>query len=146
MLARRCLECRIGLGRILLPADVVDVLGEYVVGTRLPLSERLEFSLGVWSAQTVLSVSVAQHDPVLSRSTQGALLRTGSQGLRWAFEIDAAMGFVDVNQIAAGSVTTPWRRMATLADGRTIQYIDVPALMRELATPPATPPAARPAR
>ena len=137
MLTRRCLECRIGLGRILLAADVVDVLGEYVVGTRLPLSDRLEFSLGVWSEQAVLSISLVQHDSALSRSTQGVLLMTGRAGLRWAFEIDAATGFVDVDQIAAGSVGTPWRRMATLADGRAIQYIDIPALLRELAVPAA---------
>lgn len=135
MLSRKCLECRIGLGRVLLAADVVDVLGEYVVGARLPLSDRLEFSLGVWSEQAVFSISVTPHDSALSRSTRGVLLRTGQAGLRWAFEVDAAMGFVDVGQIAAGPVGTPWRRMATLLDGRTLQYIDVPALMRELAVP-----------
>jgi hypothetical protein len=136
MLARKCLECRIGVGRVVLAADVVDVLGEYVVGARLPLSDRLEFSLGVWSEQAVLSISVTPHDPVLSRSTRGVLLLTGRAGLRWAFEVDAATGFVDVGHVAAGPVGTPWRCMATLLDRRTLPYIDVPLLMRELAVPP----------
>jgi hypothetical protein len=125
------------MGRILLPADVVDVLGEYVVGTRLPLSDRVELSLGVWSEQAVLSISITPHDPAPSRSTRGVLLMTGRAGLRWAFEVDAATGFADVGRLAAGPAATPWRRMATLLDGRTIQYIDVPLLMRELAVPSA---------
>jgi hypothetical protein len=121
----------------LLAAAVVDVLGEYVVGARLPLGDHLEFSLGVWSEQVVLSISVTPHDSAPSRSTRGVLLLTGRAGLRWSFEVDAATGFVDVGQIAAGPVGTPWRRMATLLDGRTVPYIDVPALMRELAAPAA---------
>ncbi len=140
MLSRKCLECRIGSGRILLPADVVDVLGEYVVGAPLPLSDRIEFSLGVWSEQAVLSMSITPHDPAPSRATRGVLLMTGRAGLRWAFEVDAAMGFADVGRLAAGPAEAPWRRMATLLDGRTAPYIDVPVLMRELAEPPAVRP------
>jgi len=108
-----------------------------VVGTRLPLIDGLEFSLGVWSEQTVLSISITPHDPAPSRSTRGVLLMTGRAGLRWAIEVDAAMGFADVGRLAAGPVGTPWRRMATLLDGRTLQYVDVPVLMRELAVPSA---------
>jgi hypothetical protein len=137
MLSRKCLECRIGVGRVLLAADVVDVLGEYVVGARLPLSDRLEFSLGMWSEQPVLSISITPHDPAPSRATRGILLLTGRAGLRWAFEVDAATGFVDVGRIAAGPVGTPWRRMAALLDGRTLPYMDVPVLLRELAAPAA---------
>jgi hypothetical protein len=94
----------------LIAADLVDVLGEYVVGARLPLTRTsgpgdLEFSLGVWSGQTVLSISLTPHDSTRSRPAQGVLLITG--------------------------------RPATLSDGRTAPYIDVSALMRELAPPVA---------
>jgi hypothetical protein len=138
----------------LLAADVVDVLGEYVVGARLPLTDRrdliapgqaaaagagvddLELSLGVWSEQTVLSMSVVAHAPALSRPARGVLLMTRRPGLRWAFEIDGAIGFVDVDRVSApGGI--PWRRQATLSAGQTVPYIDVPALMRELAVPAA---------
>jgi len=134
--ARTCLECQIGLEHVLLAADVVDVLGEYVVTTRLPLSDRLEFSIGVWSDRPVLSISVVQHEPAPSRSTRGVLLIAQDRGLRWAFEIDAAMGFVEADQIAPGPERTPWRGSASLTDGRAIPYIDVPALLRELAKEP----------
>jgi hypothetical protein len=124
----------------LIAADLVDVLGEYVVGARLPLTRTsgpgdLEFSLGVWSGQTVLSISLTPHDSTRSRPAQGVLLITGRPGLRWALEIDAATGFVEVERISAGGAS--WRRPATLSDGRTAPYIDVSALMRELAPPVA---------
>jgi hypothetical protein len=148
---RTCLECRIGPESVLLAADIVDVLAEYVVGAPLPLSDRrsrtrgaatgaaLALSLGLWSGQAVLSVAVIQHPSALSRSTQGILLDTGSAGLRWAIEIDAASGFVDVGRIGAALEAQPWRRLAILPDGRTVPYLDVPALLRELAMPSPVP-------
>ena len=84
----RGLECKLGHGRIVLPADEIDLLGEYPVGARLPVSERIDCAIGVWAGQPVLSVSLAPHEPAMSRMANGALLLVGSRGIRWALEID----------------------------------------------------------
>jgi len=157
---RRCLECRIGPGRVVFAAEFVAVLGEYVVGARLPLIGRrrgagapprdpaapgpndLEVSLGVWAGHAVLSLSVVAHESALSRAARGILLRTGESGLRWAFEIDAPIGLVEVDRITATAPdATAWQRQARLPGGRLAPYIDLPALLRELAEPAEASPA-----
>lgn len=121
----RGLECKLGHGRIVLPADEIDLLGEYFVGARLPFSERVECAIGVWAGEPVLSISLSPHEPTPRRTANGALLLAGSRGIRWALEIDHAVGLVEISSIAKGTVQAPWRRAATLSDQRTAQFIDV---------------------
>lgn len=121
----RGLECKLGHGRIVLPAEDIDLLGEYAVGARLPVSERVECAIGVWAGDPILSISLSQHVAVGSRLAHGALLVGGRGGIRWALEIDQPVGLVEIENVAAGSPNMPWRRAATLSDQRTAQYIDV---------------------
>jgi hypothetical protein len=100
----RGLECKLGHGRIVLPADEIDLLGEYPVGARLPFSDRVECAIGLWAGEPVLS---------------------GSRGIRWALEIDHAVGLVEIASIAKGTAQIPWRRAATLSDQRSAQFIDI---------------------
>lgn len=121
----RGLECKLGHGRIVLPADEIDLLGEYPVGARLPFSDRVECAIGVWAGEPVLSISLSSHELLATRIANGALLLVGSRGIRWALEIDQAVGLVEISSIAKGTVQAPWRRAATLSDQRTAQFIDV---------------------
>ena len=130
----RGLECRLGLGRIVLPTESIMLLGEYVVGSRLPLNDRINYAIGVWEDAPILSVSLSRHEPSIARTTNGALLvKPGaSDEIRWAFEMDEPVGLVEIAELASPTKVALWRRAARLADGRTIQFIDVPMMFAEL--------------
>jgi len=134
---RNGLECRLGLGRIVLPTEAVDQFGEYRVGAKLPLNDRIGYAIGVWVDAPILSISLGQHPAEPSRLTNGALLVTGVAGIRCAFEIDEPLGLVSVT-IGGATPTIPWRRTATLEDGRSVQFVDIPLLLRELLGAPAS--------
>jgi hypothetical protein len=129
---RRGLECRVGLGRIILPTESIALLGEYVVGSRLPLNDLVNYAIGVWQDSAILSVSLSRHEPVATRTTNGALLvATRPAEIGWAFEMDEPLGLVEVVELAKPGTSIPWRRSAKLADGRTVQFIDVPLMLDE---------------
>jgi hypothetical protein len=128
----RGLECKLGHGRIVLPAEEIDLLGEYPVGARLPVSDRVECAIGVWAGEPVLSVSLSPHEPLSSRMANGALLLVGTRGIRWALEIDHAVGLVEITTIAKGTAQMPWRRAATLSDQRSAQFIDIRMMVSAL--------------
>jgi hypothetical protein len=127
------LECRVGLGRMAIASDAIDVVGEYMVGTRLPLSERISYSIGVWENDIVLSMSLARIEAVTNRSTNGLLLVTPGASLRWAFEIVAPVGLVEITTLSKPqSEAMRWLRTATLSRGGSIQFVDVRALIGDL--------------
>lgn len=130
------LECRLGLGRIVLPVDSIVLLGEYTVGSRLPLNDRINYAIGVWDEAAILSVSLSRHEPAVQRKTHGVLLATGERKtadtIQWAFEIDEPLGLVQVVELAKPTAAMPWRRSAKLTDGRAIQFIDIPLMFAEL--------------
>ena len=128
----RGLECKLGHGRIVLPADAIDLLGEYAVGARLPAGDRIECAIGVWAGEPIVSISLSPHAAIASRLAHGAMLVGGRGGIRWALEIDQPVGLVEIEQIAAGSPHMPWRRAATLGDRRSAQYIDVRMMIAAL--------------
>ena len=132
--ALRGLECRVGLGRIILPTESIALLGEYAVGTRLPLNDRIGYAIGVWDQEVVVSVSLSRHEPCSRRQTSGAMLHAPHASIRWAFEIDGPVGLVDVVAVAKPGPGASWRRTATLADGRTVQFIDIVMMLREVET------------
>jgi hypothetical protein len=133
------LECRLGLGRIVLPVESIVLLGEYAVGSRLPLNDRINYAIGVWDDAAILSVSLSRHEPSVQRKTHGVLLsgsvhRPEPDSIQWAFEIDEPIGLVEVIELAKPTAAMPWRRSAKLADGRAIQFIDIPMMFAELVT------------
>ncbi len=128
----RGLECRVGLGRIILPTESVALLGEYEVGTRLPLNDRVGYAIGVWDNDVVLSVALTRHEPAPKRQTSGAMLHAPHSAIRWAFEIDSPVGLVDVIAVAKPGPGASWRRTATLGDGRSVQLIDVAMMLRDV--------------
>lgn len=124
------LECRVGLGRMSIATDAIDVLGEYTVGARLPLTGRLGYSIGVWEDEVVLSIGVARSDVAGPRTTAGLLLAAPGGAIRWAFEIVAPVGIVEVASLSAPqSTASPWLRTAALVRGGALQFVDVHALI-----------------
>ncbi|HSS01987.1 MAG TPA: hypothetical protein VLM79_33240, partial [Kofleriaceae bacterium] len=77
--------------------DTIDMLAEYPVGARLPLTDRISYSIGAWQDDVVMSVSLAPLDGVPSaRTTTGLVLVTPGTPIRWAFEIVASVGVVEI--------------------------------------------------
>jgi hypothetical protein len=128
------LECRVGLGRVSVATDAIDVLGDYVVGTRLPWTDRISYAVGVWDGDVVLSLSLTRAASAAMRTTSGLLLAVPGTTIRWAFEIGAPIGLVEIESLAKPqSSATRWLRTATLARGGAIQFVDVRALIGDLA-------------
>ena len=128
------LECRVGLGRVSVATNAIDVLGEYAVGTRLPLTDRISYAVGVWEDEVVLSLSLTRAETAAMRTTSGLLLSVPGATIRWAFEIGSPIGLVDIAVLAKPqSAATRWLRTATLARGDAIQFVDVHALIGDLA-------------
>lgn len=127
------LECRVGLGRLSIATDAIAVLGEYSVGNRLPLTERIGYSIGVWDGEAVMSLSMTKVDPAPSRTTSGLLLVTPGTSIRWAFEIAAPLGLAEVTGLdTPQSESTRWLRTATLERGGLVQFVDVHMLIAKL--------------
>jgi hypothetical protein len=127
------LECRVGLGRMSVAAEAIDVLAEYPVGARLPLTERICYAVGVWEDDIVLSVSLARVECAARRMTTGLVLATPDAAIRWAFEIVAPVGLVEIASLSKPqSAATRWLRTATLSNGGAIQFVDVRALIGDL--------------
>jgi hypothetical protein len=127
------LECRVGLGRLAVPTDAIEVLGEYEVGSRLPLTDRISYAIGVWQGEVTLSLSLARADRAAMRTTSGLVLAVPGTAIRWAFEIVAPIGLIELSGLARPqSTTTSWLRTATLAHGGAIQFVDVRMLIGEL--------------
>lgn len=127
------MECRVGLGRVLIATDAIDAIGEYPVGARLPLTDRISCSIGVWRDDVVLSLSLSRVESASTRETPGVLLLTPGSAIRWAFEIVAPLGLVEIASLhPPQSPATHWLRTATLSRGDALQFVDVPALIGDL--------------
>lgn len=130
------LECRVGLGRVSVATEMIDAVGEYWVAARLPLTDRITYSIGVWEDDVALSLSLARVDSAAKRTTMGLLLVTPGAPIRWAFEITAPVGLVEISSLGKPqSDATRWLRTATLSHGGSIQFIDVRALIEDLDAP-----------
>jgi hypothetical protein len=128
------LECRVGLGRVSVATEAIEMLGEYAVGTRLPLTDRLSYAVGIWGDDVVLSLALTRATGAATRTTSGLLLAVPESPIRWAFEIGSPVGLVDIASLATPqSTATRWLRTANLTGGGAIQFVDVRALIGDLA-------------
>ena len=94
------LECRVGLGRASIATDAIDVLAEYSVARRLPLTDRISYSVGVWQDEIVLSLSLARVDSAPMRTTTGLVLAT--PGAATAGYLGASAGNIQCKREARG--------------------------------------------
>ena len=127
------LECTVGLGRVSVPTHMIELVGEYEVGTRLPFTEHVSYAVGTWDGEVVLSIRIARPEQGASRSTRGLILLTPGSSIRWAFEITAPLGLVTVAALARPqSEAKPWLRSATLERGDVVQFVDLGVLVSSL--------------
>lgn len=127
------LECTVGLGRVSVPTQMIELVGEYEVGTRLPFSDHVSYAVGTWDGDVILSIRIARPEVGAKRSTRGLILMTPGSSIRWAFEITNPLGLVTVASLArAQSSTKPWLRSATLERGDVVQFVDLGVLVSSL--------------
>ena len=78
------LECTVGLGRVSVPTEMIELVGDYEVGTRLPLTEHVSYAIGRWDDDVVLSIRIARPEQGPKRTTRGLILLTPGSAIRWA--------------------------------------------------------------
>jgi hypothetical protein len=130
------LECKFGAATMLVATESIEALGEYSVGSPLPLTERMSFAVGSWVEQMVLSINMSPTPSGASRQTAGLLLVTPGTSIRWALEITEPLGILEVTGVTRGPSTasTPWLKTASLSDGRTMQIVDVKEMIAKATT------------
>lgn len=130
------LECRVGLGRVLVDAADIELVAEYPVSAPLPYASRLTYALGAWQGELLLSICMTRPTAERARPAVGLVMRHPG-ATRWAFEIAAPVGLVEVVALARPqSDATRWLRTASLASGVSVQLVDVATLIEELEAAP----------
>ncbi len=91
----RWLVCTVGITRIHVPTDAVEILTEYLVGPPPPLVSHYIAGIGVLDdTRLALSVRVGFRKIVARRSARGVVLVTPRSSLLWVFEVDRAVGVI----------------------------------------------------
>jgi chemotaxis signal transduction protein len=140
-LSVRGIRCRIGKAEIALELDEVGQIIEYPVFP-LPLARRWIGGLGVYEGRPLLSIALArapQRTRVGQRVTRGILLEgRGGSEVDWALEVDGLGSFVQAAISARpapeGIELPAWIGQARDGEGNTIGWLDVPAMLADLAS------------
>jgi chemotaxis signal transduction protein len=153
------LECRVGKAPIVVPVAHVAQIIEYETSP-LPLTRRWITGVGIHGERLVMTVGLvtdaAGKPPAVRRRTKGILLNTPDDGARagrpgrasaiaWALEVQEVLVLVRATLIErrrsaprAGELP-PWIARARTADGRSMGWIDVPAMLADFSTASAAP-------
>ncbi len=134
------LECFVGKARVAVPRDVVDQVIEYEVSASPPLARRWVGGLAVHEGKILLSVALVQQAAATgARTVKGVLLQVADAEVGWVLEVAGVGSFVQVSlqprqaQTPTGAKLPPWIHPAKTADARPIGWVDVPAMIRDLA-------------
>jgi hypothetical protein len=136
------LECRVGRAPIAVPVASVAQIIEYQTSP-LPLARRWVSGMGLHDGRLVLTIGlVPEREGAVAgpRPAKAILLHLPGSEVGWGLEISEVLPFVRVTAIeAAGSGPSrpdlpPWIGRGTTEDGRSIGWIDVPAMIRDLTT------------
>jgi hypothetical protein len=135
------IRCRIGRAEVALPLTEVGQIIEYPVFP-LPLARRWIGGLGLYDEHPLVSVALTRlPDRVRGqrRTAQGILLEghaAGGDDVDWALEVDELGSFLRATVIyrpaAAGLDVPVWISQARDEEGRTVGWIDVPAMLSDL--------------
>jgi chemotaxis signal transduction protein len=125
------LECVVADQRLVIPSVAVQQIIEYEV-TALPLTREQIGGVGVHAGTVVISLrlcgwSVPQQR---CRSAKGVLLGVAGRPTRWVVEVSDIVAFVEA--VPDRGTSRAWTCKATLRDGRSVSWLDVDALLREL--------------
>jgi hypothetical protein len=139
------IRCRIGRAEVALPLAEVGQIIEYSVYP-LPLARRWIGGLGLHHDRPLVSVALARlADRVRgqARQAQGILLEGHGRDIEWALEVDALGSFLRATLIskpaATGLDVPAWISQARDDEGKTVGWIDVPAMLADLTVPERAP-------
>jgi len=134
------LECRVGRAPIAIPVSSVAQIIEYQTSP-LPLARRWVTGMGLHDGRLVLTIGLVPEREGAAlgpRPAKAVLLLLPGSEVGWGLEVSEVLPFVRVTSIAgAGSGPSrpdlpPWIGRGTTEDGRSIGWIDVPAMIRHL--------------
>ena len=130
------LECRVGRGRVIVPAASVERLDELIVAPPLTSWPRRVSGVGVCGGQLVLALSLTPSERVASRAANGLLFQERAGGVRWALEITAPVGLIVVDELAPNPVDSEarprWLWSAITPDREQRLWIDVEGMLTTL--------------
>jgi chemotaxis signal transduction protein len=137
------LECRIGKAPLAIPVESIAQIVEYQT-VPLPLARRWIAGIGLHEGRLVLTIDLVGGERPEVRGTEprlttGILLRLPQSDIAWALEVREVMLFVRATAIERGRPTSgdglpAWIMRATTTDGRSLGWIDVPAMVADLTT------------
>lgn len=148
------LECRVGKAPIVVPVEHVAQIIEYETSP-LPLTRRWVSGVGLHNDRLVMTIRLmpdatggspsgavpADSQPGRHR-TKGVLLNLPDSKIAWALEVQEVVVLVRATVIERRRVEPrtgdlpPWIGRARTIDGRSIAWIDVPAMLADLSSPP----------
>ena len=137
----RGIACRSGKAELALPFETVGQIIEYTVYA-LPLARPFIAGLGLHQDWPLITVNLSRtSEPVRTgapRTAKGILLETAGTTVAWALEVDELGTFVEATlglRVAVpGLDLPPWIGKASTTNGRTLAWIDVPAMLVALGT------------
>lgn len=139
------IECVMGEGQsVLLPVDAVGQIIEYDVAP-LPLSSPFVGGVGLHDGALLVSISLQRAlAPLDDTRRVGALLTLPARSpLRWAVELSHAVALTNITTVerldheptldeAATWQRPGWLTTALARDGRSLLWLDVPRLLRDV--------------
>lgn len=148
------LECRVGKAPIVVPVEHVAQIIEYETSP-LPLTRRWISGVGLHDDRLVMTIRLMpdaaggapsgaappESQPGHHR-TKGVLLNLPDSKIAWALEVQEVVVLVRASVIERRRVEPrtgdlpPWIGRARTVDGRSIAWIDVPAMLADLSSPP----------
>ena len=140
------LECRVGRAPIVVPVEHVEQIIDYELSP-LPLTRRWITGVGLHNDRLVMTVGLIADGHALGpaterRRTKGVLLTGTDTRVAWALEVQEVRVIVQAAVIERRRATPrtgelpPWIGRARTNDGRSIAWIDVPAMLSDLSAPP----------
>jgi len=134
------LECRVGRAPIAIPVASIAQIVEYQTSP-LPLARRWVAGMGLHDGRLVLTIGLVPEQadaPAGPRPAKAILLHVPGSEVGWALEINEVLLFVRMTSIERPGSTPPlpglppWIGRVTTEDGRSIGWIDVPAMISDL--------------
>jgi hypothetical protein len=132
------LECRIGRARFAVPTEAIARIVEY---RTLPLPLAKPWIGGISMVDDAPLISVAlRRPPERAREpldVKGILLEVPASPVAWALEVDEVFVFVRVNVADSVEIPNPkvprWINVTHTADGRSLGFVNVGAMLADLA-------------
>lgn len=130
-----------GKARVAVPRDVVDTIMELELAPPPPLARRWVGGLGQYQDKAVVCVSLvpvgATGKQEMKRTVRGIMCKVQDSEVRWMLEIAAVISFVRLKLLPARAPAPnqglpSWIVAAATSDRKTMGYVDVEAMVREL--------------